>query len=414
MSVAEREPVRKLVVDFDAVVADRRDVDRDDVFARLRADLPVFFSERLDSWVVSRYEDVRRILEDEVRFEPLREGPGAPVFGRSFLQMSGREHNKKVGIVARRIRTPRSLKEQLDGLVEQIARRQAAALPLGETIDLRERYAMWIPLLAITELMALPEAARFRDWYRAMAAGGVTSIADPSLREAAFRARAEVEEFLVPIIEERRRSPGTDLVSDLVTAEYEGEPLPHDEIVSTVIFLLTAGVETTERVLTSVLRHLALDREEWQALRARRGDPTALAAFSAEALRVFPPVNGLTRLAREPLEIAGSAIAEGARVCVLLGSANRDEARFPDPDRFDRDRFAVKPDNQFATAGDILSFGAGGHHCTGSRLAAVEMVHALSRLLDRVEVLEPAGELPPPEGFILRSPPALPVVLHGA
>jgi pulcherriminic acid synthase len=329
--------------------------------------------------------------------------------------MSGREHNKKAGIVARRIRSPRAVREDLEALVDGIAQRQVDGLELGEALDLRARYAMWIPLLAITELMAVEEAARFRDWYRAIAAGGVSSVADPSLRERGLQALSEVRAFLAPIVEERRARPGQDLISDLVTAEYDGEPLSGEEIAATVVFLLTAGVETTERVLTSTLRRLALDPGEWEALRERRDDPTALSAFSAEALRVHPPVNALTRLASEPVELAGEELGTGDKVVVLLASANRDEEHFPDAQRFDRDRFAARPERQFTSAGEILPFGAGTHHCTGSRLAQTELVHAFAKLAARVGALEPAvPELPRSEGFVLRSPPALPVVLRPA
>ena len=259
MGVTATQAHGGLVEAFDAVVDDRPDVDRHEVFRRLRAELPIFRSERLSAWVVSRYDEVFAVLSHPTRFEPLKEGPGAPIFGRSFLQMSGREHNKKAGIVAKRIRSPRAVKEQLEGLVDGIAQRQVDDLPLDEPVDLRARYAMWIPLLAITELMAVEEAARFRDWYRTIAAGGVSSVADPSLREKGFQALAEVRAFLAPIIAERRAEPGEDLISDLVTAEYDGEPLSEEEIAATVVFLLTAGVETTERVLTSTFRRLALD-----------------------------------------------------------------------------------------------------------------------------------------------------------
>ncbi len=404
-----------LIGEFDAVVDGRPDVDRDRVFSRLRAELPIFFSDRLDAWVVTRYDEAQDVLAHPTQFEPLKEGPGAPIFGRSFLQMHGREHNKKAGIVAKRIRSPRAIREDVDGLVEAIAQRQVDALPFDEPIDLRHRYAMWIPLLAITELMAVEEAGRFRDWYRTIAAGGVSSVADPRLRELGLRALAEVQEFLDPIIEERRANPGGDLISDLVTAEYDGEPLAREEIAATVVFLLTAGVETTERVLTSTFRQLALDPEEWAALRERRDDVNALTAFAAEALRIHPPVNGLTRRVNEPVELAGQAVGKGAKVVVLLVSANRDETRFRDAQRFDRDRYAENPHRQFTATGEILPFGAGTHHCTGSQLAETELVHAFGKFARRVGAIEPAaGELPTAVGFILRSPPTLPVVLRPA
>src|SRR5205807_3533940 len=120
-------------------------------------------------------------------------GRGAPIFGRSFFQWRGREHNKKAGIVSRQIRSPRALKGGVDELVERIAKKVADALPLGEPIDLKEQYAMWVPLLVITELTAIDEAGRFRDWYRLIVAGGISSIGNPGAREAAFAARAELE-----------------------------------------------------------------------------------------------------------------------------------------------------------------------------------------------------------------------------
>jgi len=397
---------------FDAVVDGRPGVDRHEVFARLRAERPVFYSRRLGARVLTRYDDVRGVLADDERFHPPRDGPGAPAFGRSFLHLSGREHNKKVGVVARKIRSPRAFAEGLSDAVEGIARRQAARLPLGEPLDLREDYAMWVPLLAITELMAIDEAPRFRSWYRRIVAGGVSSISDPSAREDAFRARGELRAFLAPVIEERRRAPGEDLVSALVTAEYDGEPLSEEEVAANVVFLLAAGVETTERVLTSVFKRLALDPAEWDVLRSLRHDRTALVAFAAEALRFYPPVNGIMRQAAAHAEVGGEPVEPGDLLVVLLASANRDESRFPDADRFDRDRFAVRPERQFTAAGEILPFGAGAHHCTGSRLAQAELVEGLAALLDRVARIEPHGELPPAEGFMLHSPPALPVVLR--
>ena len=87
---------------------------------------------------MSRYDEVFAVLSHPTRFEPLRKA-GAPIFGRSFLQMSGREHNKKAGIVAKRIRSPRAVKEQLEGLVDGIAQRQVDELPLDEPVDLRAR-----------------------------------------------------------------------------------------------------------------------------------------------------------------------------------------------------------------------------------------------------------------------------------
>jgi pulcherriminic acid synthase len=220
--------------------------------------------------------------------------------------------------------------------------------------------------------------------------------------------------MLAPIVTERRASPGTDMVSGLAQATYDGEPLPFDEIVATVLFLLVAGVETTERALTSLFRHLALHPELWEEVRARREDETFLRSLSAEALRCFSPVQGLTRSAHEAVEFHGTRVEPGDRLLLLLGSANRDRRVFEDPESFRADRWMDHAERQFLAGGTILPFGAGRHHCAGSRLAAVEMGHAIREFCARVARIEPVGELPREEGLLLTSPPSLPVVLHPA
>jgi pulcherriminic acid synthase len=388
-------------------------VDRHEMFARCRADAPVFFSDALGSWVLSRYGDVRAVLEDETRFRALVDEPGASL-QRSFLQMTGREHSKKAGTVARRIRAPRAFTEGLEEAIRGISRRQAEQLPMGTAVDVKRDYAMWIPLLVITELTDVPEAGRFRDWYQRIASGGVASLANPADRSSGLEAVREVREFLKPIIAERRDSDAGDLVSTLAASTYDGEPLSDEEIVSTVTFLLTAGVETTERALASLLRHLLLNPDQWSALAAAHEDRSFVAGLSAEAVRYFPPVQLLTRRSTEAVAFHGSEIPAGDRLALLLASANRDEDEFVDAERFDPRRFGDHGERQFATASRIMPFGAGRHHCTGSRLAASEMINAMTEFCRRVARIEPVGEPPPAKGFMLRSPSSVPMILHAA
>jgi cytochrome P450 len=117
-------------------------------------------------------------------------------------------------------------------------------------------------------------------------------------------------------------------------------------------------------------------------------------------------------VALRPTEVAGVPIAEGGKVVSVLASANRDPERFADPQRFDPDRFLDNPDRQFTAAGDIMPFGAGEHHCTGSRLAKTEIVQALRQLLDRVDRIELLEDAPDVGGLILWSPASLRATLH--
>jgi cytochrome P450 len=376
-------------------------VDRHDLYRRLRHDAPLVRSEALGAWVLSRHADVKAVLEDEDRFASLKDGPGAPVYGPSILQWRGREHQKKGGIVARRLRSPMAVSAS-DEFVQRTASDLAdRAVAMDGIIDLKVEYSMWLPLLVIGELLDVDGAERFRDWYRDIASGGVSSIGRPEVRERAFAALEQLAEFLRPIIEERRMAPGDDILSDLCTSTYEGEQLPFEQILSMTAFLLTAGVETTERALSSLFVYLFEDPARWQEL---RDHPELVTAACAETLRVFPPVHGLTRSALEDVEIHGVTIPKGDRFLILIGSANRDEEVFERADEFDLRRFEEHPERQFTNAGWTMPFGAGRHHCTGSQLARLEMEHGLRELLQRVEGATFEGATPPPAGFLLVSP----------
>lgn len=402
----------RLARDFEAFVAGDESVDRHVLFARCREEAPLFHSPSLGAWVLSRYDDVLAVLKDEGRFGVLRDGAGAPVYGPAILQWRGREHQRKGGIVATQLRGPKAV-ASIDAFVDETCRRLSAGLPTdGEAVDLKPGYAMWIPLLVIGRLMDVAEPERFRDWYEDIAAGGVSSIGHPERRERAFEALQALGDFLSPLIDARRDEPGDDLLSDLCVAEYDGQPLPFEQIRAMAAFLLTAGVETTERALSSVLRHLFEDTERWAALRAR---PELIPSVTAESLRVFSPVQGVTREALEDVELHGTPIPAGDRFLVLLASANRDEERFDDPHEFQLDRFVDDAERQFTAAGHILPFGAGRHYCMGSQLAKVEMIRGLEALTERVGSARFVdGVVPPDRGFMLRSPATVPVVLSAA
>jgi cytochrome P450 len=173
-------------------------------------------------------------------------------------------------------------------------------------------------------------------------------------------------------------------------------------------------VETTERALTSLFRHLALHPDTWREVRARREDRTFLLSLSAEALRLWGPIQGLTRATLRPASFHGQTIDAGERLVLMLGAANRDPRAFDNPERFDPERWIDNAERQFLAGGRVLPFGAGRHHCAGSRLAATEMVHAIREFCVRVDHLEPVGELPGMEGLLLTSPPSLPVICHPA
>jgi cytochrome P450 len=204
--------------------------------------------------------------------------------------------------------------------------------------------------------------------------------------------------YLLPHVTARRSEPRDDVISRLVTGTIEGSGLTDDEVISFLRLLIPAGAETTARLIGSMLFALLVERERFERVRE---DRSLIHWAIEETLRWETPVVFVAREATQDTEIAGVPIPAGNLVSAIIGSANRDETRFADPDRFDLDRRDERH----------LSFGFGRHFCLGSHLARLEARTALGALLDRLPRLRLDPDAPPPAitGLAFRSPRTLPV-----
>ena len=383
--------------------------DTSSIYKALRHEAPVLWSPAIDAWVISRHADVRRVLESD-EFEPLTEGFGTPmIYGRTVLAMTGEEHRKKAALIARRVRNPRRLEIEAQPLIRQWSRATVADLPNEpQTFDLKAAYFTPLPLRVIAHLMGVSGSERFREWYAAIVAGGMSNMrGDPAVRARALDARKKLFEFLTPRLAQMKVLPEDNLLSDLTTMEYEGERMTTDEVLALSAFLLVAGIETTERTMTNLGQILVQRPHLWGLLRRER---ELIQPAIAEALRYAPPIHALTRRVKKHVDLHDAALAPGDRVLALIASANRDEQVFEEAETFLIDRFRDNLRRQFTPKSDLVSFGAGEHHCTGSLLALVEMTEAYDALLDRYELLQqPPAKERQPVGYILRSPSALEV-----
>lgn len=372
----------------------------------------VVWSPVFDGWVVSRYHDVKRVLTDEEHFLPLGYGAGSSIIhGRTILHMEGEEHRKKSAVLARQLRNTRLLEGVQRDFVRDLANRYLDAIPRGEPIDMKQRFTTPLPLDVTAWLMDIAEAPDFHSIYDTIVAAGASNLrGDPEVQRRGEMARTTLFDFVTPLIAQRRREPGPDLLSTLCSTEYEGVMLSDDEIRSFCSFLLAAGVETTDRALSSLLNLLWQRPDEWSMLRDRRDLVTAVCA---EGLRLAPPVHALSRGVVADTEIGGRELRRGDRVVTIMASANRDPEVFDDAERFDPFRFQDNPDREFGARAQILSFGYGTHSCTGSQLAKMEMVEAIGLLLDRFATVTFADGVPDDRGYVLRSPEHLRVVLRG-
>ncbi|MYK55426.1 MAG: cytochrome P450 [Acidimicrobiia bacterium] len=390
-----------LLSEFAKVVVD--EADPFPFYTRARRLAPVFWSPRIEGWVASRRSEVAEVLEDESRFAPLMGGPGSSaIHGRVILHMEGREHRRHSGLLSRWIRHRGKLAGELREMTEQITARLLDQLPWDRPAELHQGLNTSLPMDVTATMMGIPDVARFRGWYDAIGKASVTNIRnDPEITRQGVEAREALGEYLAPIIAGKRRRPTHDLLSELCQAEIDGEPLSTELIASTCSLLLAAGVETTSRGLSNLMWVLFSDRDLWEEIRQDR-DLVTLAC--AEILRYLAPAHALVRKAKIDTELAGVGIGAGDKIMVLLASANRDETWFESPDEFQLHRFAESAFRQFTPRSDILPFGAGKHHCTGSLLALMEMEVVINRFMDRVRWAEWVNGPPPRAGDALRSP----------
>ena len=372
-------------------------------YARARQQAPVFWSPRIEGWVASRRSEVAEVLEDESRFAPLMGGPGSSaIHGRVILHMEGREHRRHSGLLSRWIRHRGKLAGELREMTEQITARLLDDLPWDRPAELHQGLNTSLPMDVTATMMGIPDVARFRGWYDAIGKASVTNIRnDPEITRQGVEAREALGEYLAPIIAEKRRRPTHDLLSELCQANIDGEPLSTELIASTCSLLLAAGVETTSRGLSNLMWVLFSDRDLWEEIRE---DRDLLTQACAEILRFLAPAHALVRKAKVDTDLAGVGIGAGDKIMVLLASANRDETWFESPDEFQLHRFADSAFRQFTPRADILPFGAGKHHCTGSLLALMEMEVVINRFMDRVRWAEWVNGPPPMTGYSLHSP----------
>jgi cytochrome P450 len=340
------------------------------------------------------FDEVVQVLRDNDTFSSgVYEGVMGEVMGRTILQMDEPEHRIARALVAPSFRS-KVLAHWEESLVAVVVNELIDTFIDSGRADLVREVTFNFPAQVIAHILGLPRAdyPSFQRW-----AIELTSVT--ANWERGLAASASLREYFAGVMEERRMSPGDDLISDLVRVKVDGTTLCDEEIYSFLRLLLPAGVETTYRATGNLLLALLRDRVQFDALFA---DRSLYAQAFEEALRWEPPVTVILRQATRATELAGVPVAAGADVALLLGAANRDERLYADPDRFD----------MFRQGRQHLGFGFGVHVCLGMHLARMESRVALCTLFDRLGpfALDPRAAVPHIEGLAFRSPLSLPVV----
>ncbi|MBE2997934.1 cytochrome P450 [Nocardiopsis sp. HNM0947] len=369
---------------------------------------PLLWHEATGSYVVSRYDDVARVFKEPIFTTENYAWQLEPVHGRTILQMSGREHSTMRALVAPAFRG-KELQERFRPVIERNARELIDGFRHTGRADLAHDFARRFPVNVIVDMLGLDRGdhERFQRWYTSIIGFLGNLSQDPQVAEDGLRTRDELEEYMIPIIRERRADPGTDLLSELCTAEVDGTTLSDQDIKAFVSLLLAAGGETTDKALAALFTNLIENPDQLARVRA---DRSLVDRAFAETLRFSPPVHMIMRQPQEDVELSTGTVPAGSTVTALIGAANRDPRRFSDPHTFDIDRPDLPTDTAFSAAARHLSFALGRHFCVGALLARTEVEVAVDQLLDSMPDLRfDEGADTSEEGLFTRGPASVPV-----
>jgi cytochrome P450 len=334
------------------------------VYRELREQHPVYHVAPRDLWVLSRYADIQSVLRSPGHFSSAQGVvPNGYAPEASTIITSDPPGHTAMRKTVGRAFTPKRMAE-LEPRIRELAQELVASLPGDGCIDAIEEFCDALPYLVMAELLGLEGTDRE---VLKRCGQAIVSEVDAESMQVATR---ELSEHLAGTIAERRRHPRDDLISVLLSDSPEGDALAEEELLGLCFLLTVAGTETTTSGMGNALVMLDRYRDERSRLIA---DPSLLVTATDELLRFDSPVQGLSRVATEPVAINGTLIPEGARIHLLFASANRDPQAFPDPDRFDITR----------TPNPHMAFGFGIHRCLGTSLARTEIRVGLDEFLAR-------------------------------
>ncbi|WP_028269038.1 cytochrome P450 [Arthrobacter sp. UNC362MFTsu5.1] len=347
-------------------------------YRAMRESSPVFQDEQSGSWHVFRYDNVQRVLSEHATFSS-RMGGDDPsetgqLFAASLITTDPPRHRQLRSLVTQAF-TPKAvdaLAPRISALTDELL---DGIAPAG-TADLIAGLAYPLPVIVIAELMGIPpgDRDRFKQWSDVIVSQTRSGAEDADHHAT----NVEMTGYFLDLIEQRRRQPGNDLISNLLSAEIDGQKLSVPELLGFCSLLLVAGNETTTNLIGNAVLSFTEVPGTFERLLA---EPQLLPQAIEEVLRYRSPVQSMYRVAAADTALGDVQIPAGAPLVAWIGSANRDERHFTEPDEFDIDRGPSRH----------LAFGQGIHFCLGAPLARLEARIALEATLSRLPGLTVAA-----------------------
>lgn len=356
------------------------------LYAQLRTEDPVHWDPYLHAWVVTRYEDVVSVFQlfsaartptperlAEIGLSQL--APLARLMVRQMLFLDPPAHTRIRGLASRAF-TPRRVEVLRAHIQDIIDHLLAAVQPTGR-MEVIADLARPLPAIVTEELLGLPITDRhlLTRWSTDFAEVLGNFQHNPDRADRALRSVNEMVAYFQEAVREHQAHPRDDLISAFVAAEVDGDRLTDEEIVANTIVTMVGGQETTTNLIGNGVLSLLRHPDQWERLKA---DPTLIPSAIEELLRYEAPSQHTARLAPDDVELGGKRIRKREAVIAVMGAANRDPERFPDPDRLD----LCRPDNRH------VAFAWASHFCFGAPLARLEGQLTFASLARRLPGLQ--------------------------
>jgi cytochrome P450 len=353
------------------------------IYRRLRDIAPVYQNADRDIWALSRFEDIHAAARDWETFSSEAGGTGNDADDTYQLFEPAGDlaavdpplHTRLRGAL-RMAFSPSRIRTQFEDLARLKANTLLDRFAEAGSADLAREFARPLPAQVIFSWLGFPDDdhEQLLGWF----AGMLDRVrGQRALPPGALAARDHMRAYLEGAAADRRRSPKEDLLGFLVEAQADGQ-LTADEVIGSCMLLFMAGITTTYGLISNSLLHLATFPDQRELLRL---EPDRFPAGIEELLRFDAPIQTLVRTTTRDVDLHGTTIPAGSRVSLVWASANRDERRWPEPDRLD-----IRRDSQHH-----VSFGEGIHHCLGAPLARLEGRIALHEFLKRIPTYSVAG-----------------------
>jgi cytochrome P450 len=370
-------------------------------FDRVRHEQPIVFVPEIECWLVTRYADITHIARDPATFSSMM--PTGPILARQqmeaimallsdepglaeklgaqrgatrvLLSADPPDHGRQRRLVNRAFTPPKVA--ALEPRIREVAHELVDGFAASGRAELVHDFGVQLPLTIIAECLGVADddLPKFKQWSDDFVAIiGNHAMSRDQLRSLLL-SQNEFFDYFAGKVAERRAEPRDDLISDIVQASIDDEPLSDNEVLAMLNQFLVAGNETTTKLIASAVRILL---EQPELIDRFRAEPGLIAGFVEETLRLQPPVQGLYRTALRPTEVGGVPIAAGDHLLLLYAAGNRDAERFEDPAAVDPCRAGLMRH---------LAFGHGEHFCVGAALARAEGRIAVEVLIERLDDL---------------------------